>query len=134
MLSEARTTVPEPVGTLTNCDAHEQTMLVDNVKLVEFPQAVIPSTVRLESVYSLFSLLGHSLCFSDRYGSVFLQTLADRETGFCSGGVSVSQNQTVGEVVQGGSEAMSSISGKQWDVNRYRLELVEEITVEPCST
>jgi hypothetical protein len=81
-----------------SCGSRQQTMHVDNVKLVEFPQAVIPSTVRLESVYSLFSLLGHSLCFSDRFGSVFLQTLADREINVNAGFSCQFRNQTVESV------------------------------------
>src|SRR5487761_83700 len=44
-----------------SCGSRQQTMLVSNVKSVEFPQTIIPSQVRLESVYSIFSRLGHTV-------------------------------------------------------------------------
>lgn len=106
----------------------EQTMLVNNVKLVEFPQHVVPSTVRLESVYSIFKGLGNSFCFSDRLGYVLLQTLADREVSMLQDVPSRIRDEAVSKVVQSGTEIMGSVTSQQRDTHGNRLELIQKIS------
>lgn len=95
----------------TDCD-HEA-MLVDIVKLVQMPERVIPSLVRLASVDSFYRSLRHSLYFSGRFGFVFRGVVGDREAGRPENlftGSSVDLREVVGEVIQRGPEIEQSVS------------------------
>ena len=105
----------------------QQSMLIRNVESMKPPQTVIPSSVRFESVNSLFKRIGHSLCFSARLGFVLLGTLADREVNMGAIFSGDDRNQAVGEVVQSGSKVVDSITDKQGDIFRHNEAFIEEI-------
>src|ERR1017187_3678462 len=116
------------------CHNHQQIVLVDNVKSVESIQCVIPSTVRFEGVYSLFNRIRDSLCFSLRFGSVLLGTLADREVGMGGRLIPVVLNQPTCKVIQCGSEVVDSISGDQRYDDRDIAAFVKEVKSGGCFT
>ena len=106
-------------------------MLVNNVESVEFPQTVIPSCVRIETVYPVFDVLGDSFCFSRRVGFVSLSTLADREVQMRILGVSGAPlDQSIGEVVKSRPKAVDGVSGDERDAYGDRRKLIQEIGSE----
>jgi hypothetical protein len=96
--------------------------------VVESPQPVVPSSVWLENAYSLLTRLGHPLYSSSKSGLVFLQTLADRETGICGKLESVPfPNQLLDNMVHSTPEVVDGISSQQADLRSYRRALIQEI-------
>jgi hypothetical protein len=93
---------------------YEQSVLVDNVKLMESPEVVVPSAVWLDEAYRVYRGLGDALSFSSKAGLVFSKTLADREVDLAqvNAGIGVS-GEGVGEKIQGGSEVVGGIADKQ---------------------
>jgi hypothetical protein len=88
---------------------YQQPMLVDDVKLMQSPQQVIPSTVRLESVNELFSGNRHTLSFSFRLENVLLGTIADREVNSPDRVPGIT-NQLASEMIEGAPKVMRSVA------------------------
>lgn len=104
-------------------DGKQKTMLVNNVKTMEFPQRTIPSLVRFEEADRLRRLTAHSLYFSSKRGFIFLGCGflgADGELAFCAKLPSVLQDQLTHEMVKDGSQIVDCLSRDdgqiRWDI------------------
>jgi hypothetical protein len=62
--------------------SEQQMVFVEDVKLMEPPKKVIPSTVWTQRVDEIFRRLGNAMCFSTRFGFVEFLTLKDRKVDF----------------------------------------------------
>jgi hypothetical protein len=100
-----------------------EAMLVDYVKLVEFPERLIPSYVRLHTADEFLDLRTDSVYFSAFEGRcVLLGGLTDRKHRSLVRGSAASFNKLPGQVIQGASNIMNSVADHESDVCRNRID------------
>src|SRR6202171_569827 len=127
----------EPITAIETCsgkqaivpDGDEGSVFVDVVKLIQSPERVIPTLVRLERINGFHCFRKHSLYFSSLHGFVYLESLCDRErnipVGFYVGGPVLSKpnlSEVPSQMVQGTSEILNDVSGRRDDVERQNRE------------
>src|SRR5229473_2739078 len=104
-------------------DGDEGLVFVDVVKLMESPERVIPTLVRLERINGPHCFRKHSLYFSSLHGFVYLEGLCDLERNIhvrfsidtpVSGKPNLSEVQC--QMVQGTSEILNDVSCDRNDV------------------
>jgi hypothetical protein len=116
-------------------DGYQEAMLVDIVKLVKFPEQIVPSLVRFGSVDSIYRRLRHALYFSFTRGFVFRGTIRVdyRETDLLLFG-SAQDNALFGapdlhempsEMVKGASCLLEDFSRDDRDSPDHRLSTSE---------
>lgn len=108
--------------------SEQELMLVDIVQIVEGPEYLVPSLIRIGSADDICGLRVDSLYFSARLGFVLLQTWKDRESRLMlplrliPGG----ENQLMNEVVEGASQVVDRVSGDQGQFFRDRRTLLQK--------
>jgi hypothetical protein len=119
----------------SRADCYQEAMLVDIVKLVKFPEQIVPSLVRFGSVDSIYRRLRHALYFSFTRGFVFRGTIRVdyRETDLLLFG-SAQDNALLGapdlhempsEMVKGASCLLEDFSRDERDSPDNRLSTSE---------
>lgn len=104
---------------LISGSAHEQQLvLVGNVEIVEQPEIVVPSVVRLQSVNETYRSLAHSLYLSRRIGFVFGSRFRDRETGLLSGNAVIGLNELPRQMVKGTPQIVDNIADNAGELGR----------------
>lgn len=102
-------------------DNRQEAVLVEVVKLVEFPEAIVPALVRLGRVDETYRGRAHSLYLSRRAGFVFGETLANGEVSPVATGLPVCLNQLPRQVVEAASQLVSGFADDQGDVLGQRV-------------
>lgn len=110
---------------------YQHAVLVDIVKLIESPKAIVPSLVRFGRVDSIYCRLCHALYFSFTLGFVFRGTIGINNGksdpfSFCPGesntlSVATDLHQMPNEMVKGASHVVDSFPGNQRDDRDHRL-------------
>jgi hypothetical protein len=101
-------------------DHKNSAVFVDVVQLVENPEIVVASEVRLASVDHLDGHLTHPLYFSCRSGRpVLLDCFADREVGVISWHLPVREYESIGEMIEGCTEIMNGVAGDERNLDRH---------------
>jgi hypothetical protein len=104
---------------LPKCGTEEHPVFVDIVKLVECPESIVTTLVRLESVYETYRARAHSLYLSRRLGFIFGRTLADGKISFSSGCGPVGLDQLKRQIVKNASQVLDGFSSDQRNVGWY---------------
>jgi len=104
-----------------------------DAEVVQTPEGVVPSLVRLEAVDHFYGTRMHSLYYSRRLGFVFGRTLAKRESGalesnfalgsridnslgFCPGSLPVSLDKLPSQVVETAPQVVDSVPSDQSEI------------------
>ena len=107
-------------ASLVRCsDSQQQTVLIDNVKLMQTPEKVIsiPTFVWFDCVDKFYRILPQALYFSDRLRFVLRGTLENRETKnpvWCDTRT-MNREQLMHEMLQGGSSILENVSSNDGD-------------------
>jgi hypothetical protein len=115
-------------------NSHNQSMLVDVIKLVEYPELVsLPAFVWFDRVDRVDRVLPRALYFSSTLGLVYRGILGDREVNAArSGGASGSgSDEVASQMIKGTSEVLDGIPGDARDAIRDRSDsryIIEEIS------
>ena len=109
---------------------YQEAVLVDVVKLIESPERVVPSLVRVGSAQRIFDSLDDSLYFSARFGQVLLETLRvfeDRESRplFRIGRRPVNLDKLPPQVVESASQVVDCVAVGQKNLSGNVLPLVQ---------
>ena len=91
----------------------QEMMLVNNVKTVEFPEAPVPTVVRLERIDEAFRSRVHSLYFSPITGFVFGSSIVDGEVCLIGRHLAIGFNQLPCQVIERTPQIVNSIPGNQ---------------------
>src|SRR5437667_1425655 len=106
-------------------DSGNQAMLVPTVKLMDVPQSVVPTHVRLYRTEQFFRTGAHLVYFSLTNGRCVLlatlRTIADREISVFVRAASTSLDKLPREMIQRTSQVVDGISDYQCEVCRDRL-------------
>lgn len=104
-------------------DGYQESVLIDVVKLAEFPERVVPSLVRFGLVDSIYGRLRHALYFSSTRGFVFRGAVGidNGETdalalavGERSGKIDLPNvHKMPSEVVEGASDVLNGVASDQ---------------------
>lgn len=106
----------------------QEAMLVDNIQLVEHPEVVIPSLVRLSSINEGFGSGTDTVYFSARFGLIFVRTLADRIHGLLGGGIAIGVNHLTDQIIESTSEIVDCIARDQRDDLGNRRDACQTIS------
>jgi len=87
---------------------HEQTMLVNNVEMMDQPEIVVSSLIRVQSVDHAFRDRADSLYLSQKVGFIFGRSVKNRELN-PSRDVAVRLNELPNEMVEGAPQIVDSI-------------------------
>ena len=87
-------------------------MLVDIVELVEFPQCIIPTLVRLDTVDFLYRIGPHSLYFPNLYGFVNLCASTNRKANIPArlDSRTAYEHKLICQVVEGASKVLDNVT------------------------
>jgi hypothetical protein len=99
-------------------DREEKTMLVDIIKLMDFPERFVSTLVRFEPVDRFYSLLPHSLYLSSLTGFVFIGTRRNRERNVAAGFSARESDlgKVMRQVVESTPDVLDDVSCRRNDV------------------
>jgi hypothetical protein len=104
----------------------ERAVFVGIIKLMESPQVLVPTTIRLECADSIYRSLAHSLYFSVKHGFVLLGSLRNRESRLSVDRlVPIGDDELPSQMVESGSKILQHISNDGRKVIRDRDALAE---------
>ena len=101
----------------------QSVVLVGNVQIVDSPEHVIATFVRVGNVNGIYGTLRHALYSSMTLGLVIRGKLPDGKPGLLVGRPAVDEDELVSEMVEGASEVVDSVSGDEADINGRGLEV-----------
>lgn len=109
--SAAQVKRPHPFGhkDVVFADGEKGAVLVNVVKIMESPERVVPTLVRLEPIYRLHSLMAHSLYLSTRSRFVSFEAFEDRECGVAIRDLPRSDHELPCQVVEGAAQIANYI-------------------------
>jgi hypothetical protein len=92
-----------------DADGHQELVFILDVELVEPPERIVRSLVRLGSLDEVHRNLRHSLYLSNVVGFKNIGTLEDGESGIVDDAFSPGPNVLANEQVEGGAEVVDAI-------------------------
>lgn len=113
----------------------QSVVLVGNVQIVDSPEKLVSTLVRVGSVNGIYSTLSHALYSSMTLGLVLRGALPNRESDLLPLSLRESEttlgasdfNQLPSEMFKSASEVMNNVSGNESDFSRRRLDVSHAI-------
>jgi hypothetical protein len=109
------------------CSSGKHPVFVENVKLVKFPEVIVPSTVRLQGINEGYQCGLHSLYFSGGFGFVLGMSLANRKVGRFARRTPTNLNQLPSQVVEGGTQVVNGVPDDRGDDFRDLLSDLDPV-------
>jgi hypothetical protein len=103
-------------------DHKQESMLVDVVKLVKYPDRIVPSFVRVDSPYRVYDNRVDALYFSKQRGFEFGGALRDWKIGCLSGCSSIGFDKLPSQMVETASQSVKNFSGNQCEDRRRSVD------------
>jgi len=103
-----REPIPDKLVVLPN--SKKGAVFVNNVKLVDTPEQIIPAFVWLERINSFYRFRPHALYFSSLTGFISIKVLCNREHSVTIGNSSPNHNKLMGEMVKGAPKVMNNVA------------------------
>ena len=101
-----------------HADSDQQTVLVDCVKLIEAPEKVVASLVRIGQPDSVLRGLTHQLYFSMRAGFVCLDSLENGKRSMSIRPVARNDHKLIGKMVEGRAQVEQDVARNQRERGR----------------
>jgi len=106
---------------IARSNSNQQAVLVDIVKLMEYPKIVSPpSFVWFERAQRVYSVLPHALYFSWKSGFVFIGAPLDQKIGMKSrsGVVRTDEKQLLSQMVEGTPKVLDNVASDSCETDR----------------
>jgi hypothetical protein len=94
----------------TKCDDKQEAVFIDVVKVMEFPERIIPTLIGLERIEEAFRSRRHSLYFSSILGFVFVSSLADGKAGLIAGCATAGLDQLPSQMIKSAPQLIQNLS------------------------
>jgi hypothetical protein len=115
-VSELRVIVAKAESREAIAHDQQQAVFIDNVKLVELPEAIVPSSIRLEGIKDANRGRANSLYHSLKLGFVYGSSLADGKISPFGRDFAVGLDQLPSQVVEAAPKLMDSFASDQRNV------------------
>jgi hypothetical protein len=99
-------------------DNEQESVLVEIVKFVEFPEAIVPTLVRVERINEIYGSRAHSLYFGANTGFVFGRSLVNGEIGLLVRSAAVGLDKLPSEVVETAPKLVNGFSSENGEFQR----------------